>query len=79
MGTWPPEIKESIDIDMRQIRCFGGEMVTSTQSRGKGGGSGKGSRGQSRRRFTYGMGCKDWLDCFTCPKAACDWQANKNP
>ncbi len=25
--------------------------------------------------YETGLGCKDWNDCFTCPKEDCDWQA----
>lgn len=24
--------------------------------------------------FLHGNGCKDWVDCLTCPKKDCDWQ-----
>ncbi len=78
MGTWPPEIKENIDIDMRVINCFSGEMVASAPTRRKGNGAGKGSRGQARRKFSYGLGCSTCPDCFICPKPDCDWQAGKD-
>lgn len=30
---------------------------------------------QDKPHFMHGNGCKDWEDCLSCPKFACDWQA----
>jgi len=27
--------------------------------------------------FLHGLGCKEWHDCFSCPKKKCNWQSGK--